>query len=100
MTKSFLLYDLAELPKGMTLDDVIKQYKEKNIILTDSLNSNGKKSINSKVITIEVTENEIEEEVKNRVSAKIKQLSDTITKQINKKGSVFATEFNPLLWTL
>lgn len=29
MTKSFLLYDLAELPKGMKLDDVIKHYKEK-----------------------------------------------------------------------
>ena len=97
MTKSLLLYDLAELPKGMQLEDVIKQYKEQNIILTDSFNSNGKNSINSKVITVEVTEDEIEEEVNKRVSAKIKQFSNSINEQLNKRGSVFATEFHIIM---
>lgn len=92
MTKSFLLYDLAELPKGMKLDDVIKQYKEKNIILTDSFNSNGKNPINSKVITIEVTEDEIEEEVNKRVSAKIEQFCNAMGEQMKKKESIVLDE--------
>lgn len=92
MTKSLLLYDLAELPKGMQLEDVIKQYKEQNIILTDSFNSNGRNPINSKVITIEVSDDEIEKEVNKRVSAKIEQFCNAMGEQMKKKESIVLDE--------
>lgn len=66
--------------------------RKKNIILTDSFISNGKNSINSKVITIEVTEDEIEEEVNKRVSAKIEQFCNAMGEQMKKKESIVLDE--------
>ena len=92
MKKEYLLYDLSELPDNMTLDDVIKKYKEEKIILV-----NAGQTVNSKVIEIEVNEEEIENETKKRTLDRINKFRDFIRESLNRRGSIFTVEFQHML---
>lgn len=46
--KNILFYDLGELPKGMTIDDVMNKFNEKSVIVVNAKTD----SIKSKIITV------------------------------------------------
>ena len=50
-----LIYNLAELPKGKTLDDIIKHWKEDNIVIVDTFEHNNPDFLHSHIehMTIE-----------------------------------------------
>lgn len=46
--KNILFYDLSELPKGMTIDDVMNKFNEKSVIVVNAKTD----SIKSKIMTV------------------------------------------------
>lgn len=46
--KNILFYDLSELPKGMTIDDVMNKFNEKSVIVVNAKTDN----IKSKIMTV------------------------------------------------